>query len=152
MKGRIPLAPLQKLAWFQLIVFAIAVASYAIAIPSLASHFHQTLAAASLPSLGMFGLCGLWGFGDLICDRRKLDERERLINQRATMAGVTLFWRVWVLSCMGIWAVLLYIRHQDVVPVTLLPSLVFAGWIVFTVTQAIATLVQYKRSVPDDVV
>jgi hypothetical protein len=149
MKDRIPLAPLQKLAWFNLIVFAIAVVSYAIAVPLLASYFHKTLAAASLPSLGMFGLCGLWGLGNLVCDCRKLDERELLINQRAMMAGVTLFWLVWVLSCMGIWAGLLYIRHQNVVPVTLLPGLVFAGWILYTVTQAIATLVQYKRSAAD---
>jgi hypothetical protein len=149
MKDRISLAPLQKLAWFNLIVFVIAVASYAIAVPLLAWHFHKTLAAASLPSLGMFGLCGLWGFGGLICNLRKLDERETLINQRAIMAGVVLFWQVWVLSCMGVWAVLTY-RHQDVVPVTLLPILVFAGWIVYTVTQAIATLVQYRRSAADD--
>jgi len=91
MNGRIPLASLQKLAWFNLIVFAIAVASYAIAVPLLAAHFHKTLAAASLPSLGMFGLTGLWGFGSLICDRRKLDERESLIKQRAMMAGFVLF-------------------------------------------------------------
>ena len=91
MNGPIPLASLQKLAWFNLIVFAIAVASYAIAVPLLAAHFHKTLAAASLPSLGMFGLTGLWGFGSLICERRTLDERESLIKQRAMMAGFVLF-------------------------------------------------------------
>jgi uncharacterized integral membrane protein len=149
MNNRIPLAPLQKLAWFNLTVFAGAVVSYAIAVPLLAWYFHRTLAAASLPSLGMFGLCGFWGFGDLICSPRKLDERETLINQRAMMTGFVLFWLVWVLSCMGVWAVLTYIRHQDVVPVILLPILVFAGGIVCVVTRAIATLVQYKRSIGD---
>ena len=51
---------------------------------------------------------------------------------------------------MGVWAAFVYIRHRDVVPMTLLPILFFAGMIVYTVTQAIATLVQYKRSAADD--
>jgi hypothetical protein len=150
MNDRIPLAPLQKFAWYNLTVFAIAAAAYAIAVPVLAAHFHRTLAAAALPSLGMFGLTGLWGFGSLICDRRKLDERESLINQKAMIAGMLLFWQVWVLSCVGGWAYLSYVRHQDVVPVTLLPILVFAGGIIYVVTQAIAILIQYKRSAADD--
>jgi hypothetical protein len=65
-------------------------------------------------------------------------------------AGVVLFWQAWALSCMGVWAAFVYIRHRDVVPMTLLPILFFAGMIVYTVTQAIATLVQYKRSAADD--
>jgi hypothetical protein len=150
MKDRIPLAPLQKFAWYNLTVFAIAVAAYAIAVPVLAAHFHRTLAAAALPSLGMFGLCGLWGFAQFICDRRKLDERESLINQRAIMAGVALFWLVFVFSCMGVWGVCFYIRHQAMVPVALLPALVWGGFIAYTVTQSVAILVQYKRSAADD--
>src|ERR1035438_8509586 len=60
MKDRIPLAPLQKLAWFNLIVFAIAVALYLMAVPFFEWRFHMTLTRAALPSLGMFGVCGLW--------------------------------------------------------------------------------------------
>jgi hypothetical protein len=36
--------------------------------------------------------------------------------------------------------------------VTLLPILVFAGGIIYVVTQAIAILIQYKRSAADDTV
>jgi len=150
MKDRIPLAPLQKLAWFNLIVFVCTGARYLIAVPLLAGYFHRTLAFASLPSLGIFGLCGLWGFGALICDRRKLDERESLINQKAMMTGAALFWQVFVLSCMGVWAVCFYILHRPEVPVVLLPALVWGGFVVYNVTQAIAILVQYKRSAADD--
>jgi hypothetical protein len=150
MKDSIPLAPLQKLAWFNLIVFAIAVALYLMAVPFFAWHRHMTLAAASLPALGMFGVCGLWGFGSLICGRRKLDEREALINQRAMMLCMQIFWQVFVLSCMGIWAYFSYILHQTTVPVGFFPFLIMLGVVVFYVAQSIAILVQYKRSASDD--
>ena len=156
MKDSIPLAPLQKLAWFNLIVFAGAVALYALAVPLLAWHFHRTLADAALPSLGMFGLCGIWGFGSrFLYDRRrratvKLDEREQFISQRASTIGMAIFWAAFVLSCMGVWAYFSYIFHQTTVPVGFFPLLVMLGWIVFMVTQSIAILVQYKRSAGDD--
>ena len=150
MKDNVPLAPLQRHAWFNLSVFAVAVALYLMAVPFFAWHFHRTLAAATLPSLGVFGVCGLWGFAPLICDRRKLDEREALINQRAAAIGVVLFWEVFVALCMGVWAYLSYVRHQATVPVGFLPFLVMLGFIVFAVTQSIAILVQYKRSACDD--
>jgi uncharacterized membrane protein len=50
---------------------------------------------------------------------------------------------------MGVWAVY-NIRHHTTVPVDVLPLLVLAGWIVYTVTQSIAILVQYKRSASND--
>lgn len=149
MNDPIALAPLQKRAWFDLIVFVTAVVLYAIALPLLASCFHRTVAEAAVPSLGVFGVLGAWGWGDRICNRRMLDERERFIEQRAMFAGMVLFWQVWVFSCMGIWAVLSYVRHQSVVPVVLLPILAFAGGIVFQVTRAISTLVQYRRGGDD---
>jgi hypothetical protein len=156
MKDRIPLAPLQKLAWFNLIVFAIAVALYLMAVPFFEWRFHMTLTRAALPSLGMFGVCGLWGFGVYFnYDRKRrakvnLDEREQLIYQRAGMIGAVLFWEVFIALCMGVWAYLSYVRHQATIPVGFLPFLVMLVFIVFWVTQSIAILVQYKRSAADD--
>jgi len=150
MKGSVPLAPLQKFAWFILIVFVVTVALYLSAVPFFAWYRHMTLASAALPSLGMFGVCGLWGIGDYICNRRKLDEREALIYQQATSLGMAIFWQVFVLSCMGVWAVFSFGYHQTKVPVNVLPFLVMLGYIVFMVTQSIAILVQYKRSAGDD--
>jgi hypothetical protein len=150
MKDSVPLAPLQKYARFILIVFAVAMALYLMAVPFFAWHRHMTLAAAALPAFGMFGVFGLWGIGDHICDRRKLDELEALIYQRAITLGMQIFWLVFVLSCMGVWAVLSFGYHQTKAPVDFLPFLVMLGWIVFMVSQSIAILVQYKRSLCDE--
>ena len=109
MKDSIPLAPLQRYAWFNLIVFATTVALYVVAVPALAWYFHRTLAAAALPSLGLFGLCGIWGFGSyFFYDRRrraivKLDERENSIYLRAGTIGFALSLQVFVFLCMGVW-------------------------------------------------
>jgi hypothetical protein len=156
MKDRIPLAPLQKLAWFNLIVFAVPVILYAITVPLLAGHFHRTLAEAALPSLGLFGICGLWGLGNYFLKdhqrraRVNLDEREALIYQRANTIGIALFWVLFVFSCVGVWAYLSFVRHQATLPVGFLLLLVFAGLIVWQVTQSIAILVQYRRSAGDE--
>jgi len=150
MKDLIALAPLQKRAWFNLIVFATAATLYLVSVPLFAWHFHKTLATASVPALAIFGLCGILGFSSFICDRRNLDEREELIDRRATMLGMTLFWEVFVLSSMGVWAVFSYIRHQTTVPVGFFPFLVWVGFIVFSVTQSVAILVQYERSASND--
>ena len=156
MKENVPLAPLQRLAWFNLIVFAIAVSLYLIAVPFFEWRFHMTLGRSALPALGVFGVCGLWGLGNyFLKDHRRrarvnLDEREELIYQRAGTIGVVLFWEVFVVLCMGVWAYLSYVRHQAAIPVGFLPFLVMLVFIVFWVTQSIAILVQYKRSAGDD--
>jgi hypothetical protein len=155
MKDSVPLAPLQRYARFNLIVFAIAVALYLMAVPLFAWYFHKTLADVSLPSLGVFGVLGLWGFGNyFLYDRqrhaRSLDEREALIWQRTGAMGMALFWVLFVFACMGVWAYLSYVRHQATVPIGFLPFLVFAGCVVMWVTQSIAILVQYRRSAGDD--
>jgi hypothetical protein len=151
MKDRVPLAPLQKLAWFNLIVFAVVVILYLSAVPFFVWYRHMTLTRAALPSLGMLGFSGLLGIGNHICNRRKLDEREALIYQKATSLGMVIFWQVFVFSCMGVWAILSYGYHQTKVPVGFLPFLVMLGFIVFMVSQSIAILVQYKRSLCDGV-
>ena len=156
MKDSIPLAALQRFAWFNLIVFTVTVALYLVAVPALAWCFHRTLAAAALPSLGLFGLCGVWGFGNyFFYDRQrrtkvKLDERENSIYLRAGTIGFAVFWQVFVFLCMGVWAVLSYGYHRTTIPVGFLPFLVFLAGAVVWVTQSIAILVQYKRSAADD--
>ncbi len=156
MQDQIPLSPLQKMAWFNLIIFAVALALYALGVPLLAWLCHQSLATAALPSLGVFGICGLWGLGNrFFYDRRKrakisLDERETLINHRANTIGMFMFWEVLVVLCMGAWTTLRYVYDQATIPVDVLPALIFLGMIVFTLTQSVAILVQYKRSATDD--
>jgi uncharacterized membrane protein len=158
MKDRIPLAPLQKMAWFNLIVFAAIIALYVVAVPLLAWWFHRTLLAVAQPALGLFGFCGLWGFGSrFLYDRKRrakvqLDEREQLINERAAAVGLAAFWLVFLALCMGVWAVLTYVRHQTTLPVGFLPFLVIAGLAVNTVFQSLAILAEYQRSCNDGIV
>ena len=66
MKDSVPLAPLQRYAWFNLIVFAIAVALYLAAVSLCEWRFHLSLTRAALPSLGVFGVCGLLGIRELL--------------------------------------------------------------------------------------
>lgn len=146
------LSPLQKMAWFNLIVFAGAVVVYLVAVLVLAFVGNVPLDKAALPALGVFGLCGVWGFGGTFLRDRKtkkkrlLDERDQLIYRRAINAGWTVFWGVFVLVCMGIWGVIRYVKGRQTVPVDLLPGLVFLGMMVATVTQSVVILMQYGRS------
>jgi uncharacterized ion transporter superfamily protein YfcC len=152
MKDSIPMSPLEKLAWFNLAVFAASVILYMVGVPLLAWWFHQSLSTAALPALGLFGVLGVWGFGSyFLYDRRRrtrvhLDERENLINQRAEFVGMTICWIVFVLLCMSVWAVLSYGMHQSTLPTYFLPLLVTACTIILTVSRSIAILMQYQRS------
>jgi hypothetical protein len=156
MKDSIPLAPLEKMARFNLIVFAAVTVLYFIAVPSLAWCFHRTLLQASVPALGLFGFCGFWGFGSyFLYDRKrrakvKLDEREELINLQATTTGFAAAWGVFVALCMGVWVVRSYVVHRPTLPIVFLPFLVFTCMIVQTVFQSLGILAGYKRSCGDD--
>ena len=169
MKDTVPLAPLERWAWFNLIVFAIAMVLYLMAVPFFEWRLHLNLATSLQRASGSFGVLGLWGVGQMgfgslwgynsystyFRDHRrrtkvKLDELEIYISQRAAMIGIVLFWQVFVFLSMGVWAYLSYVRHQDMVPVGFLPFLVGLGGVVFWVTQSIAILVQYRRSAGDD--
>lgn len=152
MEDSIPLAPLQTWAWFNLAAFAAAVMLYIIGVPLLALSFHRTLSEVAVPCLGIFGVCGAWGFGSLFLrDRRRRtrvapDERENLIRERAARVGLVASYEISVILCMGAWAVLSYGWRQTTLPVGFLPFLVLAGAIVLIVTQSVAILLQYRRS------
>ena len=130
----------QKVAWFNLAVFGAAVVAYVVLIPFL----------GPLPALGAFGICGLWGLSPFFYRRRKsevlVDERDRLVNLRAQLAGLWIFWECFVAACMITWGVLRYWKQQYTVTVEVLPAMVFGALIVFCLIHSIAVLVQYGRS------
>ncbi len=134
----------QKAAWFNLTVFTAAVVTYG----ALAAVIGPTRAMAAS------GLCGLWGLSGLYCRRRPgavvLDERDRLINLRAQLAGLWVFWELFVAGCMIIWALRRYYWREATISIDALPLLVIGGLIVFVVTHSIAVLVQYGRSHGDE--
>lgn len=127
----------QRHAWFKLSVVAAAV----IAALSLSLIGGLRVGAAG------FAVMGLLGLAPLFYRRRgqaavMIDERDRLIQARASLTGFRIFWIVWVLSSVGLWAAL---RSREVVPVEVLPLTVLAGWALFTVIEASLTLVGYGR-------
>ena len=129
----------QKVAWFNLAVFAAAVVAYGAFV----------LLWGPLPALGAFGIFGLWGLTPFFYLRRKsevlVDERDQIVNLRAALTGFSIFWLCFVAACMIPWGVLRLYRNQDTVPVDVLPCLVGGGMMVLYVSQSVATLVQYGR-------
>ncbi len=130
----------QRFAWFTLAVLAAGLVVYGILVPLIGPQH----------ALAAFGVLGLWGLQPLFYRRRKrevvMDERDQLIALRAQIVGFWIFWECFVAACMILWAVLHYGRHQETVPADVLPLLVGGGFVVFFATNAVATLLQYRRS------
>jgi hypothetical protein len=128
----------EKQAWFMLTVVVLACLTYCVLMPWLGPK----------RACGAFGLLGLMGFAPLFAwkgraDREVLfDERDRTIHSRSTVVAFAVFWLTFVGSCMIPWC--LYLQ-QGSVPVEILPLILLIGWIVFSSTQALAILVQYRR-------
>lgn len=142
--------PQQKAAWFILIVFAAMVALYSTAVPILSWRLHRPWTSVAVPMMGVFGLCGLWGFAQVFYRRRRdgkppLDERDHLLALRAWRAGMVAFWLVFVFGCVGLWGFMRYVCGIERVnlPVEVFPGMVFIALIILTVTQALATLHYY---------
>jgi hypothetical protein len=98
---------------------------------------------------GAFGLLGLAGLQPLLYRKQRKtvvwDERDTLINYRAVIAGYSVFWLVFTLAPMGVWAAVYFYEGASTVSVHVLPSLVMAGAIVVITVRAIAIVVQYRR-------
>ncbi|MDD5705762.1 MAG: hypothetical protein PHR35_07535 [Kiritimatiellae bacterium] len=128
---------LEKHAWFNIGVFAVACALFALARPYV----------GVLPATGCFGLCGLWGFGPHVFYRKgkmgpSLDERESAIMRRAWQAGHGVFWLLFVSSFMLAWS---FHRNGNVtVPAEYLPLMVFAAMILVVLVQSLAMLILCK--------
>ncbi len=97
---------------------------------------------------GAFGLLGLAGFQPLLYRKRRQevvwDERDTLINYRAVIAGYSVFWLVFTLAPMSIWAAAYCYGGHSLISVHILPRLVMGGFIVVMTTRAVAIVVQYR--------
>jgi succinate-acetate transporter protein len=128
----------EKQAWFNLAVVLLACAAFVALIPVLGPK----------RAAGAFGLLGLLGISPLFALGRRGesevigDERDRMIQSQATLVAFAAFWLAFVAACMIPWFIY---QQQGSVPVGILPLIVLVGWIVFTSTQSVATLVQYRR-------
>jgi hypothetical protein len=100
-----------------------------------------------LRAQGVLGLIGFSGFAPLLFRKRKGevwgDERDRLIQLRASNIGFGLFWFLFVVGLMSVYAVL---RNTTVISVEILPLIVLFGWLAFILCQGVALLVLYRKS------
>jgi uncharacterized membrane protein len=106
---------------------------------SLALIAGPSAAAAGFALMGALGLAPLLFRGGED-DEIIVDERDALIHAKASLTGFRIFWVLWVLGSVGMWAAL---RSREVVPVEVLPLTVLAGWALFTAIESAMTLVGY---------
>ncbi len=128
----------EKQAWFNLAVVGLAMATFFVLLPLFGVQ----------RALGAFGWLGLLGLSPLFYRAKKgnsqvvSDERDYLIQSKAGLIAYSVFWMVFVGGSMGVWA--LY-RDHGYISVDILPVFPLVGWVVLTLVQSVATLVQYGR-------
>jgi len=135
----------QKIACFNLFVAALSIGVSCGAVVILAL-------IVGLPKawLGMsfMGIMGLMALGPIIFqeekdqDKVKFDERDLLIQKRASLTGYSASYAFFVAFSMVAWSV---VGKGGLVPRNLLPIMVCGGLFVLMVTQSISLMVQYSR-------
>ena len=133
----------QKMAWFTLIVTFIASILSLIAVAVLYLVIDLPLRRAT-GGFGFIGIMGLSALAPLLFKKDKgkvkLDERDLLIKNKATMAAYCGFWPVFVIAAMAPF----FIYGPDgTVPVKYLCSMVFGGMFIVILVQSLVTLQEY---------
>ena len=125
----------QKFAWFNLAVITATLITVLALIPVLRQG-----------ALGGLGLLGLLGIGPLFLRRKGgesvWDERDQVIAIRSALAAYTVFWLVFVASCMSL--PIIY-GWQGKVPVEVVQWSVFVAMMLVVGVTSLATLIQYGR-------
>jgi hypothetical protein len=133
----------QKTAWFSLIMVTLAFGLSLISVGVL--HFVYGLPMRrAAGGFGFIGIMGLSALAPLLFkkdkDKVKLDERDLLIRNKATMAAYCGFWPVFVIAAM----VPFFIYGPDgTVSVKYLCSMVFGGMFIVILVQSLVTLQEY---------
>lgn len=133
----------QKTAWFILAVLGVALglslAAFCVAYFVLG--YPASRAAWGFGFIGIVGLVGLEpvlfrkGEGAVQCD-----ERDRMIQHKASLTAYSVFWGLFVAATMVPWFIA---GPEGRISVNYLPGLVFGGMIVVLLVRAIVTLNQY---------
>jgi hypothetical protein len=126
---------LTKIAWFHLTLGLLCLAGYLV-IRAMVGPEPANAAIAILAPVGLT---------PVIFRRPLADEREVLINRRATTLGFALSYLLIVVACMAIWAV----RHDTADPtiaVSNLPLLVMGAFWVSLVGRSVAVLLLERRT------
>jgi hypothetical protein len=128
----------QRLAWFNLAVAGGAL----IVVLACWPWIHEK-------SIGGFGFLGLLGLGVLFfVPRRKgviSDERDRLIQMRASHFAFALTWVAQFLFFNIICRTASTDEHPNMVPILIVQVGLWGQWVMYILLNSIATLVQYSR-------
>ncbi len=128
------MSALQKFAWFNLAVIALTLVTVLSLLPFLGKG-----------ALGGFGFLGLIGLGPLFFRKKPgqvlTDERDHLIQRRSWILAYSLFWVVFVLAAVVLSAVVY--GQEGAVPVWVVQSSVFCGFMLVYALASIAILAQY---------
>jgi hypothetical protein len=96
-------------------------------------------------ALGDFGFLGLLGFRPFIFRKKPgqvlIDERDTLIQRRSWVLAYSLYWVAFVLAA-AVLSAMVY-GQEGAVPVWVVQSSVFCGFMLVQALASIATLVQY---------
>lgn len=134
------MSAVQKWAWFNVAVIAVTLVAVVSLLPFLGKG-----------ALGGFGVLGLIGFGPLFFRRTPgqvlTDERDQLIQRRSWVLAYSLFWVVFVLAAVVLSAVVY--GWEGAVPVWVVQSSVFCGFLLVYAVASVAILVQYAGGSKD---
>ena len=133
----------QKMAWFSLIMLTLAFGLSLISVCVLLFGFGLPMRRAA-GGFGFFGIMGLSALAPSLFKKDKgkvkLDERDLLIKNKATMAAYCGFWPVFVIAAMAPF----FIYGPDgTVSVKYLCSMVFGGMFIVILVQSLVTLQEY---------
>ncbi|MBN2593768.1 MAG: hypothetical protein JXA81_09695 [Sedimentisphaerales bacterium] len=133
----------QKTAWFSLIMVTLGFGLSLIAVGVLYFCFGLPMRRAA-GGFGFIGIMGLSALAPLLFkkdkNKVKLDERDLLIRNKATMAAYCGFWPVFVIAAMAPF----FIYGPDgTVSVKYLCGMVFGGMFIVILVQSLVTLQEY---------
>ena len=136
---------MQKISWMIIICTSTSLILSTIAVTVLYIIFGFPVAWAGL---GIIGITGFGGFAPIIFKKDpgpvECDERDRLINMKAALAGFAISYGVFGLLCMGIW-VYRYSQGTETISIHLLPMLFMAAGITMFFTHALTILILYGK-------
>jgi hypothetical protein len=130
----------QKRAWFMVGVGIAALVGYVALLPFVG-------AVRACAALGLFGI---GGFTPLIGRKERSDERDRVIQRRAALAGGMVSYGFFIVALMAGWALMRGWYHSEVIAIDVLPLITCVGGIVCFLTQSVTVLVLYGRRVEAD--
>lgn len=137
--------PLQKVAWFQLVVFVAAV---------VLAFLLVAVGRADI-AWSAFGVLGLWGLSPILlrqsreADEVFIDERDQTISRRASRIAFAASYGAFVLACMLLWVYFYGVRDASTVSVHLLTMPVWVAFAVVFVVRAVGMLVLYGGEAGD---